>query len=79
MKKSTTSKAGRAQDRRNVSSERHEIDYVVARLEKEFRPIIKEAVKSAKSNLGHETSRNKVLVEARGILLSQTVTKAKRK
>lgn len=71
-KKSSTSSSprGRSQDRRKISLQRHEIDHVVAKLQEEFRPIIKQAVLAAKRALGGETGRNRVMVEARRRLLA---------
>jgi hypothetical protein len=62
---------GRAQDRRKISLQRHEIDHVVTKLQDEFRPIIKQAVLAAKRALGGETRRDQVMVEARRRLLVQ--------
>jgi hypothetical protein len=69
-KSPSASSRGRAQDRRKISLQRHEIDHVVAKLQEEFRPIIKQAVLAAKRALGGETRRNQVMVEARRRLLA---------
>ena len=68
--KKSSSSRGRSQDRRKISLQRHEIDHVVAKLQEEFRPIIKQAVLAAKRALGGETRRNQVMVEARRRLLA---------
>jgi hypothetical protein len=69
-KSSSSSSRGRSQDRRQISLQRHEIDHVVAKLQEEFRPIIKQAVLAAKRALGGETRRSQVMVEARRRLLA---------